>query len=157
MASTTSENIKRVISNPDNNQMPESKITKIFDNKPSLPPIEDEVTKLNLSDGNYAPMSGNHAEAITNNTESTNKAMHRAISAESSKSDTTSGDPRRSPSVGNWGWFEDVHAGHDVFMGNKSKEGGLLHMGSELMNSQLYASIEPERGELLLVIALSVD
>eukprot|EP00956_Cyclotella_meneghiniana_P024820 scaffold50486_cov86-Cyclotella_meneghiniana.AAC.6 len=144
MASTTSENIKRVISNPDNNQMPESKITKISDTKSSLPPIEDEVTKLNIDD---APMSGNHDEAITNSTESTNKAMHRAISAESSKSDTTSGDPARSPSVGNWGWFEDVHAGHDVFMGNKSKEGGLLHMGSELMNSQLYAGIESERGE----------
>jgi hypothetical protein len=99
--------------------------------------------------------------------------LSRTISHESSSSSNTksdySGDARIS--VGNWGWFEDVHGHESVFLpgmmpmpegeeggdGGKAgkKKGGLLQMGSELMSSTLYSVIEPHRGELKICSLLS--
>ena len=179
MAST--ENIKRVISNPDN-QMRESKITKIDDTDlPSSSPneaLEDEVNKLNLSDTS-APVTtvdnrmdseadsslsdennnGAAATATASSSSSTDsKIMQRTVSNESNKSDST-GEARAS--IGNWGWFEDVHGHESVFLPglkldgegrgdkNEKNKGGLLQMGSELMSDRLYSSIEPQRGKCL--------
>lgn len=180
MAST--ENIKRVISNPDN-QMRESKITKIDDTDlPSSSPneaLEDEVNKLNLTD-TVAPVAtvdsrmdseadsslsdennhGGAATATASSSSTDSKIMQRTISNESNKSDST-GEARAS--IGNWGWFEDVHGHESVFLpglklegegrGEKSekKKGGLLQMGSELMSDRLYSSIEPQRGKFIYV------
>lgn len=64
-------------------------------------------------------------------------------------------------SLANWGWFEDVHVHESGFLpdlgapkdgGNvdmtstkKKKKGGLLHIGSELMQNMLQAIVEPHK------------
>lgn len=183
MAST--ESIKRVISNPDN-QMRESKITKVDEDAPALdaPSLENEemLNKLNISDAPVTTVSSRvESEADSSLSDENQNApeesvvaaaaastaakimhMQRTISAESNRSDST-GEAGRA-SIGNWGWFEDVHGHESVFLpgmkldegdeqkGDKSekKKGGLLQMGSELMSSgPLLSNIEPQRGEYM--------
>lgn len=94
------------------------------------------------------------------------KGMTRQVSndalftGKSSLHDDFSEGNRGTSSVGNWGWFEDVHV-HDSFLpevsagkegesgdsatASKKKRGGLLHIGSELMQNVLQAIVEPHR------------
>lgn len=73
-------------------------------------------------------------------------------------SNTSDGGTGRGTSVGNWGWFEDVHPHESGFLPDavspspggekqKKKKGGLLHVGSELMQNVLQAIVEPHRQE----------
>lgn len=179
MASTDS--IKRVISNPEN-QMRESKISKVEEDAPTEGdvPVENEemLNKLNISDAPVTTVSSrvesesdsslsdenqNAPEGVLAAAAATAaKIMQRTISAESNRSDST-GDAGRA-SIGNWGWFEDVHGHESVFLpgmrldeadeqkGEKGykKKGGLLQMGSELISSgPLLSTIEPQRGEFV--------
>jgi hypothetical protein len=180
MAST--ENIKRVISNPDN-QMRESKITKIVDNNDddnNIPP-EDETMLNTLSINDVTvPTVGGRVESTTDsslsdennhNIESpdnrTDTVMQRTISNESHS--TTTGEARAS--IGNWGWFDDVHGHESVFLpgmtldaeegganydkGEKKQKGGLLQMygsGELISSSPLYS--EKQRGECVVGLYL---
>ncbi|KAL7553396.1 hypothetical protein ACHAWF_016677 [Thalassiosira exigua] len=95
-------------------------------------------------------------------------AMRREVSVDSSfggrngsiQSDPSSNTDQRN-SAGNWGWFEDVHGHESAFLPDtsgakeggtpergsekKKKRGGLLHIGSELMQNVLQSIMEPQR------------
>lgn len=165
MAST--EPIKRVISNPDNQMR--TKITKVDASTPDNEETNEELlTQLNISDA-PVPTVSSHVESEADSSLSdenvtsaagNDKSMQRTISSESNKTDST-GEAR--VSVGNWGWFEDVHGHESVFLpgmkldegeerkgDNKEdkKKGRLLQMGSELMQSgPIYSNVESQRGE----------
>eukprot|EP00581_Thalassiosira_minuscula_P029122 CAMPEP_0183787338 /NCGR_PEP_ID=MMETSP0739-20130205/67489_1 /TAXON_ID=385413 /ORGANISM="Thalassiosira miniscula, Strain CCMP1093" /LENGTH=663 /DNA_ID=CAMNT_0026031419 /DNA_START=33 /DNA_END=2026 /DNA_ORIENTATION=- len=82
-----------------------------------------------------------------------------SLNGGSSASSNTSEGNRAS--VGNWGWFEDVHGPESSFLpvvgkeggsgdmtnSGKKKKGGLLHIGSELMQNVLQAFVEPHKQE----------
>ena len=104
-------------------------------------------------------------DSVNNRQQGDAAALDRSVS---SASEETGGSANRgSPSVGNWGWFEDVHAHEGGFLPNtgggdgapsaasrrdsggtpqrKKKKGGLLHIGSEIMQNVLAAIVEPNR------------
>lgn len=94
-------------------------------------------------------------------------------------SDSGTSEGNQGNSVGNWGWFDDVHGHESAFLpdmagggnrrgsangnnrgnntpDNKKKKGGLFHIGSELMQNVIQAIVEPHRqGEFsFLLVAL---
>lgn len=83
-------------------------------------------------------------------------------SLDGSSSSSTTSEANKGTSVGNWGWFDEVHGQHeslflpeisaakdggdgDTPAQSKKKKGGLLHIGSELMHNVLQAIVEPHR------------
>lgn len=178
------ENIKRVISHPDNNQMRDSKISKLQEDTPhatgDAPALEDEdmLNKLNISDAPVTSVSSRVESEADSSLSDENqnapdglvaasaataaKIMQRTISADSNRSGSDSTGEAGRASIGNWGWFEDVHGHESVFLpgmkldegdelkGGKGekKKGGLLQMGSELMSTgPLLSNIEAQRGK----------
>lgn len=179
------ESIKRVISHPDNNQMRDSKISKLQEDTSAVtgdvPTLEDEdmLNKLNISDAPVATVSSRVDSEADSSLSDENpnapdglvvaaaataaKIMQRTISTESNRSGSDSTGEAGRASIGNWGWFEDVHGHESVFLPgmkldegdepnsgkSEKKKGGLLQMGSELMSSgPLLSNIEAQRGKL---------
>jgi len=114
-------------------------------------------------------------DSVNNRQQGDAAALDRSVS---SASEETGGSANRgSPSVGNWGWFEDVHAHEGGFLPNtgggdgapsaasrrdsggtpqrKKKKGGLLHIGSEIMQNVLAAIVEPNRQQRANTMAVT--
>ena len=127
---------------------------------------EDDDNNTNNNNGNEADPPAAAVASLT-----------RAVSHDDSLTksvNSNSSEGMRQSSVGNWGWFEDVHGHESAFLpdlggrkkdeegnndggkgGGKKKKGGLLQMGQELMQSALNAIVEPQRGEFLVFTVLS--
>ena len=123
-----------------------------------------------ISDGsssNSPPTNRNNGRDNSNS----NRSLHSRSSSEGNGTRGTSGPGGDNKSVGNWGWFEDVHAHENAFLpglssaGGRSrdnsmkkgrgtanrdgkKKGGLFHIGSELMSNVIGAFEQPKQGKL---------
>ncbi|KAL7518206.1 hypothetical protein ACHAWX_003055 [Stephanocyclus meneghinianus] len=147
----------------------------IDDNKSKVPVATlssriESMTDSSLSDD--APAAGGEdldaAPPAVSAANCETSKLSRTISHESqgssasmaNKSVTSNSSEGARVSVGNWGWFEDVHGHESVFLpgardeGEEKgevenrggrKKGGLLQMGSALMPSALYTVLEPQR------------
>eukprot|EP01082_Thalassiosira_pseudonana_P006047 g5400.t1.1.5e174189 g5400 g5400.t1 contig2:463915-466254(-) len=119
---------------------------------------EDDDNNANNNNGNEAnPPAAAVAQSSLTRAVSHDDSLTKSVNSNSSEG-------MRQSSVGNWGWFEDVHGHESAFLpdlggrkkdeegnndggkgGGKKKKGGLLQMGQELMQSALNAIVEPQR------------
>jgi len=125
-----------------------------------------------ISDGssNSPPTNRNNNNGNRDNSNS-NRSLHSRSSSEGNGTRGTSGPGGDNKSVGNWGWFEDVHAHENAFLpgisaggrsrdnsmkkgrgtanrDGKKKGGGLFHIGSELMSNVIGAFEQPKQGKI---------
>ena len=126
-----------------------------------------------ISDGssNSPPTNRNNNNGRDNS--NSNRSLHSRSSSEGNgtRGTGTVGDNK---SVGNWGWFEDVHAHENAFLpgisaggrsrdnsmkkgrgtanrDGKKKSGGLFHIGSELMSNVIGAFEQPKQGKIYVL------
>ena len=126
-----------------------------------------------ISDGssNSPPTNRNNNGRDNSNS---NRSLHSRSSSEGNGTRGTSGPGGDNKSVGNWGWFEDVHAHENAFLpgisaggrsrdnsmkkgrgtanrDGKKKGGGLFHIGSELMSNVIGAFEQPKQGKIYVL------
>ena len=181
--STLSDEEEAITSSPGGARIQRTAPTTSNRGTPPRPPtmIATSNSETNLrrqiSDGSSSnsplPTNRNNNNGTRDNSNS-NRSLHSRSSSEGNGTRGTSG-PGDNKSVGNWGWFEDVHAHENAFLpgissaggrsrdnsmkkgrgtANKDKKksggGGLFHIGSEIMSNVIGAFEQPQQGKIYI-------